>query len=97
MQKFRVLSLKNGVAFGALCGKRAKITASPRNYLVSVKIRFWALKMTQTLVLRSQFFEQMREPLCKQALEHLEASRPDKKSFFLRERLTVIHLIYLFI
>ena len=40
------------------------------------------------LVLRSQFFEYLREPLYQQALEHLEAARPEKKLvlfFFQRE------------
>ena len=31
------------------------------------------------LVLRSQFFEYLRETLYKHALEHLEAARPEKK------------------
>ena len=39
-------------------------------------------------VLRSQFFEYLRETLYKHALEHLEAARPEKKMahffFFLR-------------
>ena len=37
------------------------------------------------LVLRSQFFEYLREPLYQQALEHLEAARPENKMgpFFL--------------
>ena len=37
---------KTAWTFGPLCGNRAKITASHRNYLVSFKIRFWALNMT---------------------------------------------------
>ena len=37
---------KTASAFGPLCGKRAKITASHRNYLVSVQIRSRALNMT---------------------------------------------------
>ena len=39
------------------------------------------------MVLRSQFFDHLRETLYKHALEHLEAARPEKKgifSFFLR-------------
>ena len=34
VQKFRVYLSKTGWTFGPLCGKRAKITASHRNYQV---------------------------------------------------------------
>ena len=52
-------------------------------------IRFWALNVKYEFIriLRSQFFEYLRETLYKHALEHLEAARPEKKgifSFFLR-------------
>ena len=47
------------------------------------------------MVLRSQFFDFLRETLYKHALEHLEAARMGKNgklSFFLRKRLTIIDL-----
>ena len=51
----------------------AKITAWHRNYLVLVYIRFPAKQIDLILVLRSQFFEYLRETLYKHALEQLEA------------------------
>ena len=56
-----------------------KITAWHHNYLVLAYIQFRALKLDLILVLRSQFFEYLRETLYKQALEHLEAARQEKK------------------
>ena len=48
------------------------------------------------LVLRSQFFEYLRETLYKHALEHLEAARSEKKMvhffFSYGKRLTIIDL-----
>ena len=42
------------------------------------------VKSDLILVLRSQFFDFLRETLYKRALEHLEAAGPEKKgSFFL--------------
>ena len=43
-------------------------------------IRFWALNVKYEFIriLRSQFFEYLRETLYKHALEHLEAARLEK-------------------
>ena len=62
-----------------------KITAWHRNYFVLVYIRSWGVKFDLILVLRSQFFEFLREKLYIHALEHLEAARPEKEmaQFFL--------------
>ena len=38
----------------------------------------FAVQYDFILVLRNQFFEYWREPLCKHALEYLEAARPEK-------------------
>ena len=55
---FRVSYLsKTASALGPLCGKRAKITASHRNYLFSVYIRFWALNMTFNIGPAQPIFE----------------------------------------
>ena len=78
VQNFRVYLPKTAWTFGPLCGKRAKITTSHRNYLVSVLIRFFGVKYDLIVVLRSQFFEYMRETLYKHALEHLEAACSEK-------------------
>ena len=51
--------------------------------------------MDLVLVLRSQFFEYLRETWYKHAFEHLEAARSEKKGknlFYLRKRQTIIDL-----
>ena len=42
----------------------------------------WGVKFDLILILRSQFFEFLRETLCKHGLEHLKAAGPEKKRFF---------------
>ena len=46
VQNCRVYLSKTAWTCGRLCGKRAKIMAPHRNYLVSVQKRFWALNIT---------------------------------------------------
>ena len=54
------------------------------------------VKFGLILVLRSQFFEYLRKPLYKHALEHLEAARSEKKWVIFHssygKRLTIIDL-----
>ena len=52
----------------------AEITAWHRNYLVLSVRSILGVKFDLTLVLRSQFFDVLRETLYKHALEHLEAA-----------------------
>ena len=54
----------------------AKFTAWHRGV---IKYSILGVKFDLILVLRSQFFELLRETLYKHALEHLEAARPEKK------------------
>ena len=79
--QFQGLTVKNGVDIWTFVRLSAKTTAWHRNYLVLVYIRFWA-KIDLILVLRSQFFDFLRETLYKHALEHLEAAGPEKKAHF---------------
>ena len=62
-----------------VCAVKCKLTAWHR-YLVLVYTRFRAIKFYKLLVLRSQFFEYLRENLYKHTLEHLEATRQEKKA-----------------
>ena len=54
----------------------AKFTAWHRGV---IKYSILGVKFDLILVLRSQFFELLRETLYKHALEHLEAAPPGKK------------------
>ena len=63
---------------GLLCGERVNMTASQRNYYLVGFSRDSTLgvKYDYKLVLRSQFFEYLRETLGRRnALERLEAAR----------------------
>ena len=57
----------------------AKITAWHRKLLGFSIYSIFGVKFGLILVLRSQFFDFLRETLCKHALEHLEAAGPDEK------------------
>ena len=57
----------------------AKITAWHRNYLGLSVYSILGVKIDVMLVLRSQFFEFLRETLYKHALGHLEAAGPEKE------------------
>ena len=78
ISKIQGLTLKNGVDILTFVRLSAKITAWHRNYLVLVYIRFLGVKFDLILVLRSHFFDILRETLYKHALEHLEAAGPGK-------------------
>ena len=55
------------------------------SYLLCYRVySIWGVNVGLILVLRSQFFECLRETLYKRALDHLEAVRPKEKngSFF---------------
>ena len=85
MQNFRVYFSRTAWIFGFLCGKCAKITTSPGNYLVSVytsKYSIFGVAYDLILVLRSHFFEYLCETLYKHASEHLEAADPENKWVF---------------
>ena len=75
--KFQGLTLKAGVDIWPFVWLSEKITAWHCNYLVSI-YSILGVKVDLLLVLRSQFFEFLRETLYKHALEHLEAVGPEK-------------------
>ena len=58
----------------------AKITAWHRDCLVFGYIRL-SVEFDLIVVLRSQFFDFLRETLYKHALEHLEAAGPNKTGY----------------
>ena len=73
--------MQNTGTFGLLCGKVQK----SRLGIVTTWLKCifdFGLKFDLLLVLRSQFFEYLRETLCKYALERLEAACPEKKGHF---------------
>ena len=71
----------------------AKSTTWHHNFLVSVS-SILGVKLDLILVLRSQFFDFLRETLYKHALEHLAAVGPEKKGiFFLLPTLNVYLLL----
>ena len=73
--KFQGLTLKNGVDIWIFVRLSAKFTAWHRGV---IKYSILGVKFDLILVLRSQFFELLRETLYKHALEHLEAAPPGK-------------------
>ena len=84
--KFQGLTLKTAwtLEFCAVKRKNHGLASSLLGFSV---FSISGVKLDLTLVLRIQFFEYLREPLYKHALEHLEAARPEKKGhfvFFLR-------------
>ena len=76
-KNFRVYHSKTAWIFGLLCGKvqksRLGIVITWFQWIFDSGVKFDLI-----LVLRSQFFEYLRETLYKHALEHLEAARQEK-------------------
>ena len=79
--KFQSLNSKKRRGYLDFCAVKCKNTAWHCNYLVLVYTWYpiWGVKFDLILVLRSQFFEFLRETVHKYALEHLEAAGPEKK------------------
>ena len=67
---FQGLPLKNGVDIWTFVRLSAKIAAWHCNYLVLVYNSILGVKFDLILVLRSQFFDFLRETLYKHALVH---------------------------
>ena len=80
--KFQGLTLKNGVENWDYCAVECK-KQGLTSYLLGVSMySILGFKFDLILVLRSQFFDFLRETLYKYALEHLKAAGPEKKGTF---------------
>ena len=73
--KYQGVSLKRGADIWTVVRESAKILV-----LLSFRVcLILGVKYDLILILRSQFFEYLRETLYKHAAEHLEAARPENK------------------
>ena len=81
VQPVRVYVLQTAKTFRPLCGKRVKMMALPRNYLVLVKYLVSSLGVECDLivVLRSQFFKYLSETFYRHVSEYLQPAHSENK------------------